>query len=86
MDSARSLTSSFRGIIRTRDWQRIGAVRNAAPSGSSLDDSALQWRMAALTRKRVNHRPVTWCIDCAGVRVGMIVERSGIANTAEPWE
>jgi hypothetical protein len=43
-------------------------------------------RMPALTRKRVNDRPVTWHVHYAGVRVGMIVERSGVANTAEPWE
>jgi hypothetical protein len=29
---------------------------------------------------------VTWYVHYAGVRVGMIVERSGVANTAEPWE
>jgi hypothetical protein len=42
--------------------------------------------MPALTRKRVNDRPATWHIHFAGVRVGVIVERSGVANTAEPWE
>jgi hypothetical protein len=42
--------------------------------------------MPALTRKRVNDRPVTWHVNYAGVRVGTIVERSGVANTAEPWE
>jgi hypothetical protein len=42
--------------------------------------------MPALTRKRVNDRPVTWHVHYAGVRVGVIVERSGIANSAEPWE
>jgi hypothetical protein len=42
--------------------------------------------MPALTRKCVNDRPVTWHVHYAGVRVGMIVERSGVANTAEPWE
>jgi hypothetical protein len=42
--------------------------------------------MPALTRKRVNDRPERWHIHYAGVRVGMIVERSGVANTAEPWE
>jgi hypothetical protein len=47
---------------------------------------ALQWRMPALTRKRVNDRPVTWHVHYAGVRVGLIVERSGVANTSEPWE
>jgi hypothetical protein len=33
--------------------------------------------MPALTRKRVNDRPMTWHVHYAGVRVGMIVERSG---------
>src|SRR5450432_2481840 len=33
--------------------------------------------MPALTRKRVNNRPVTWHVHYAGVRVGVIVERSG---------
>src|SRR4030081_2708421 len=42
--------------------------------------------MPALTRKRVNDRPVTWHIHYAGVRVGVIVERSGVAKVAEPWE
>jgi len=42
--------------------------------------------MAALTRKRVNDRPETCHIHFAGVRVGLIMERSGIANTVEPWE
>jgi hypothetical protein len=36
--------------------------------------------------ERVNDRPVTWHAHYAGVRVGMIVERRGVANTAEPWE
>jgi hypothetical protein len=42
--------------------------------------------MPALTRKRVNDRPKTWHVHYAGVRVGTIVERSGVANAAEPWE
>ena len=33
--------------------------------------------MPALTRKRVNDRPLTWHVHYAGVRVGMIVERAG---------
>jgi hypothetical protein len=45
-----------------------------------------QWRMPALTRKRVNDRHITWHVHYAGVRVGAIIERSGVANTAEPWE
>jgi hypothetical protein len=42
--------------------------------------------MPALTRKRVNDQPERWHVHFAGVRVGMILERSGVANTAEPWE
>ena len=42
--------------------------------------------MPELTRKRVNDRPATWHVHYAGVRVGVIVERSGVANSAEPWE
>jgi hypothetical protein len=42
--------------------------------------------MPELTRKRVNDRPVTWHVNYAGVCVGMLIERSGVANTAEPWE
>jgi len=42
--------------------------------------------MPTLTRKRVNDRPATWHVHYAGVRVGVIVERSGVANTAEPWQ
>jgi hypothetical protein len=41
--------------------------------------------MPALTRN-VNAQPERWHIHYAGVRVGMIVERSGVANTGEPWE
>jgi hypothetical protein len=42
--------------------------------------------MPALTRKRINDQPERWHVHYAGVRVGMIVERSGVANRAEPWE
>ena len=42
--------------------------------------------MPALTRKRVNDRPVTWHVDYAGVRVGVIVERSGAPPTSDPWQ
>jgi hypothetical protein len=42
--------------------------------------------MPALTRKRVNNRPVTWHIRYAGVRVGVICERSGAPPTSDPWE
>jgi len=42
--------------------------------------------MPALTRKHVSDWPETWHIHYAGVRVGMILERSGIANSPQPWE
>ena len=34
--------------------------------------------MPALTRKRVNDRPATWHVHYVGVRVGVIVARSGV--------
>jgi hypothetical protein len=43
-------------------------------------------RVPALTRKRVSDRPQTWHVHYAGVRVGVIIEQSGVANTAAPWE
>ena len=42
--------------------------------------------MPTLTRKRVNDRPERWHVHYAGVRVGLILERVGIANTSEPWQ
>ncbi|ERR1019366_4953985 len=45
--------------------------------------AALQWRMPQLTRKRVNDRPVTWYVHYAGVRVGVIVERSGARHVRQ---
>ena len=42
--------------------------------------------MPSLTRKRVNDRPVTWHVHYAGVRVGVIVERSGAPPTADQWQ
>src|SRR3979490_493393 len=42
--------------------------------------------MPVLTRKRVNDQPLTWHVHYAGVRVGVITERSGVARVAEPWE
>jgi len=42
--------------------------------------------MPTLTRKRVYDRPVTWHVHYASVRVGMLVERSGVVSAAEPWE
>jgi len=42
--------------------------------------------MPELTRKRVNDRPVTWHVHYAGVRVGMIVERSGAPPSSDQWQ
>jgi hypothetical protein len=42
--------------------------------------------MPALTRKRVNDRPVTWHVHYAGVRVGVIVERSGAPPSSDQWQ
>jgi hypothetical protein len=42
--------------------------------------------MPQLTRKRVNDRPETWHVHYAGVRVGVIVERSGAPPSADPWQ
>src|ERR1017187_4267612 len=42
--------------------------------------------MPALTRKCVNDRPETWHVHYAGVRVGVIVERSGAPPSADPWQ
>jgi hypothetical protein len=42
--------------------------------------------MPELIRKRVNDRPVTWHVHYAGVRVGVIVERSGALPTSDQWE
>jgi hypothetical protein len=42
--------------------------------------------MPALTRKRVNDRPVTWHVHYAGVRVGVIVERSGAPPSSNQWQ
>jgi hypothetical protein len=41
--------------------------------------------MLALTRKRVNDRPITWHIHYAGVRVGVIIERSGAPPSSDQW-
>jgi hypothetical protein len=41
--------------------------------------------MPALTRKRVNHRPERWYVQYAGVRVGVIHERSGAPPTSDQW-
>jgi hypothetical protein len=42
--------------------------------------------MPSLTRKRVNDRPETWHVHYAGVRVGVIVERSGAPPSSDPWQ
>ena len=42
--------------------------------------------MPVLTRKRVNDRPETWHIHYAGVRVGVIVERSGAPPSSDQWQ
>jgi hypothetical protein len=42
--------------------------------------------MPALTRKRVNDRPETWHVHYAGVRVGVIVERSGAPPSSDQWQ
>jgi hypothetical protein len=42
--------------------------------------------MPTVTRKRVNDRPETWHVHYAGVRVGVIVERSGAPPSADQWE
>jgi hypothetical protein len=38
-----------------------------------------------LTRKRVNGQRETWHIHFAGVRVGLIAERSRILRSSDPW-
>jgi hypothetical protein len=42
--------------------------------------------MPVLTRKRVNDQPETWHIHYAGVRVGVIVERSGAPPSSDQWQ
>jgi len=42
--------------------------------------------MPILTRKRINDCPERWHVHFAGVRVGLIAERAGIAGAAEPWQ
>ena len=42
--------------------------------------------MPQLTRKRVNDRPEIWHVCYSGVRVGVIVERSGAPPSADQWE
>jgi hypothetical protein len=48
--------------------------------------SAIIRGMPALTRKRVNDRPVTWHVHYAGVRVGVNVERSGAPPSSDQWQ
>jgi hypothetical protein len=42
--------------------------------------------MPALSRKRVNDRSVTWYVHYAGVRVGLIAERSGAPPSSDQWQ
>jgi hypothetical protein len=42
--------------------------------------------MPALSRKRVSDRPETWHVHYAGVRVGVIVERSGAPPSTDQWQ
>jgi len=42
--------------------------------------------MPALSRKRVHNRPETWHVHYAGVRVGVIVERSGAPPSSDQWQ
>src|SRR5664279_177488 len=42
--------------------------------------------MPELTRKRVNDRPETWHVHYAGVRVGVILERSGAPPASDQWQ
>jgi hypothetical protein len=42
--------------------------------------------MPTLSRKRVNDRPETWHVLYAGVRVGVIVERSGAPPSSDQWQ
>jgi hypothetical protein len=42
--------------------------------------------MPALTRKRVNDQPETWHVHYAGVRVGVIIERSGAPPSSDQWQ
>jgi hypothetical protein len=42
--------------------------------------------MPTLSRTRVNDRPVTWHVHYAGVRVGVLVERSGVPPASDQWQ
>jgi hypothetical protein len=42
--------------------------------------------MPALTRKQVNEQPERWHIRYAGVRVGLIQQRSGAPPSSNQWE
>jgi hypothetical protein len=42
--------------------------------------------MPELTRKCVRDQPETWHVQYAGVRVGVICQRSGAPPSAEQWE
>ena len=53
---------------------------------TSVVDSCLKKSHAALTRKRVRDGPETWSVHYGGVRVGVIVERSGAPPSSDPWQ
>jgi hypothetical protein len=42
--------------------------------------------LPALTRKRVHDRPEIWHVHYDGVRVGVIVERSGAPPSSDQWQ
>jgi hypothetical protein len=42
--------------------------------------------LPALTRQRVQDRPETWRVHYAGVRVGVIVERSAAPPSSDQWQ
>jgi hypothetical protein len=42
--------------------------------------------MLALTRKQINEQPERWQIHYAGVRVGLIQQRSGAPPSSNQWE
>jgi hypothetical protein len=42
--------------------------------------------MPALTRTQINEQPERWQIHYAGVRVGIIQQRSGAPPSSDQWE
>jgi hypothetical protein len=74
-------------LFHIHDWQRSRSL--PAPTCGAiclLSQVALQWPMPALSRKCVNDRPETWHVHYAGVRVGVIVERSGAPPGSDQWQ